>query len=92
MKWYKFGFTRLWDNLSLEIRNNRITRNQAIDIIKEVGNELPAKEISDFCKYVEITEKHFHEIAEKFRNSSIWHKNNNGKFEIPGFLLENWKW
>ena len=23
MKWYKFGFTREWDNLSIEIRNKR---------------------------------------------------------------------
>ena len=30
LKWYKFGFTRLFDNLSLEIRNGRMTREQAI--------------------------------------------------------------
>ena len=29
MKWYKFGFTRLWDNLSLEIRNGKLTRKKA---------------------------------------------------------------
>ena len=30
MKWYKFGFTRLFDNLSLEIRNGRMTRDEAL--------------------------------------------------------------
>ena len=30
LKWYKFGFTRLFDNLSLEIRNGRITREAAV--------------------------------------------------------------
>ena len=48
MKWYKFGFTRLWDNLSIEIRNGRIGREDAIDIIKNVGNENPIKEINLF--------------------------------------------
>ena len=92
MKWYKFGFTRLWDNLSLEIRNNRITREQAINIIKKVGNELPKKEISDFCKYVKITEKRFFQVAEKFRNKNIWNKNIKGKFVLDGFLIDKWKW
>lgn len=92
MKWYKFGFTRLWDNLSLEIRNKRITRQQAINIIKKVGDELPKKEISDFCKYVQITEKRFFEVAEKFRNKNIWKKNIKGKFVIDGFLVDKWKW
>ena len=92
MKWYKFGFTRLWDNLSLEIRNNRITRQQAINIIKKVGDELPKKEISDFCKYVQITEKRFFKVAEKFRNKSIWKKNIKGKFALDGFLIDKWKW
>ncbi len=92
MKWYKFGFTRLWDNLSLEIRNKRITRQEAVDIIKKAGDELPAKEISDFCRYVKITETRFFEIAEKFRNKDIWKKNLDGKFKLEGFLIDNWKW
>ena len=35
MKWYKFGFTREWDNLSIEIRNKKITRDKALEIIKK---------------------------------------------------------
>ena len=41
MKWYKFGFTRLFDNLSLEIRNGRITRAAAIEILRRRGDETP---------------------------------------------------
>ena len=33
LKWYKFGFTRLFDNLSIEIRNKRISREKALKII-----------------------------------------------------------
>ena len=92
IKWYKFGFTRLWDNLSLEIRNKRITRKQAIDIIVEAGNELPLKEISDFCHYIKITEKRFIEIMESFRNKKIWKQDINNKWYIKNFLVDNWKW
>ena len=43
MKWYKFGFTREWDNLSIEIRNKKITRNKALKIIKSKGFICPLK-------------------------------------------------
>ena len=85
-------FAETPENLSLEIRNNRITRQQAINIIKKVGDEQPKREISNFCKYVQITEKRFFEVAEKFRNKSIWKKNIKGKFVLDGFLIDNWKW
>ena len=34
IKWYKFGCTRLFDNLSIEIRNGRLTRNEALEIVR----------------------------------------------------------
>ena len=36
MKWFKFGFNRVWDNLSIEIRNKRISRNDAIKLLKKI--------------------------------------------------------
>lgn len=91
MKWYKFGFTRLWDNLSLEIRSGRMTRNDALEIIQRTGNEYPNEAIEKFCSWAEITEKDFLDIAEKFRNRDIWTKEGN-IWKIDGFLLENWNW
>ena len=92
MKWYKFGFTRLWDNLSLEIRNDRMTRNEAKQIIETAGEENPAKEIELFCDYVGISKKMFFEIANTFRNKDIWKKNSKGVWQIKNFLFENWDW
>ena len=40
LKWHKFGFTRTWDNLSLEIRYGRMTR-KSNKKIKETGLECP---------------------------------------------------
>lgn len=76
LKWYKFGFTRLWDNLSLEIRAGRMTREQALAIVQERGDEKPVKEIQKFCLWANISENEFFEIIEKFRNKDIWSLNN----------------
>jgi N-acetyl sugar amidotransferase len=92
MKWYKFGFTRIWDNLSLEIRNGRVTRDEAISKIRSLGEELPKEEISLFCKYVNISEPRFFEIANSLRNKNIWETNDQGVWSIKDFLIKDWKW
>ena len=91
MKWYKFGFTREWDNLSLEIRNQKISRQRAIKIISKRGFILPNQEIDKFCKYIGIKKKEFIRITDKFRNKKIWYKKKD-KWIIKNFLIENWSW
>ena len=91
LKWYKFGFTRAWDNLSIEIRKGRITRERAINIIKKIGQGAPHKEINSFCKYLGITNKNFYKIIEKFRNKKIWYKKKN-IWKIKGFLIKDFRW
>ena len=86
LKYYKFGFTRLFDNLSLEIRNKRITRLQAINIIKRASFQPPLKDINKFCKFINISTNKFFKIAEKFRNHDIWLKKN-GKWIIKNFIV-----
>ena len=91
LKWHKFGFTRAWDNLSIEIRKGRITRERAIDSIRKIGQDVPHKEINLFCKYLRITNKKFYKIIEKFRNKKIWYKEKN-IWKIKNFLINDFKW
>lgn len=91
LKWYKFGFTRTFDNLSLEIRNGRLTREQAIQIIKARGDETPHEDIAKFCDFVGISRGHFFEVIEKFRNPAIWVKKE-GTWAIEDFLVKDWHW
>ena len=91
LKWYKFGFTRTWDNLSLEIRNNRISRNNALKKIEKIGTEFPIGPIEMFCKWTNISLEQFFKIADKFRNKEIW-SYDEGKWKIKEFLFKNWDW
>ena len=88
MKWYKFGFTRDFDNLSIEIRKGRITRSRALDFINKKNFKPPKLAIKKFCNYYGITLKNFFKIAEKFRNKKIWKKNKKGFYEIKNFLIK----
>lgn len=91
LKWYKFGFTRSYDNLSVDIRNGRITRDQAIATLRKRGDETPHADIEAFCAWVGITKARFFEIAEKFRNKDIWEQKGQ-RWEIRDFLIPDWPW
>lgn len=91
LKWYKFGFTRVWDNLSLEIRNGRLTRERAIELTRELGDQTPHEDIAAFCRYVGIDEERFFAIAETFRNHEIWTEHE-GTWRIADFLIPDWSW
>lgn len=91
IKWLKFGFTRTFDNLALEIRNGRITRQQAIAVLRQRGDETPHDDIRSLCDYVGITPERFFQIVETFRNHEIWSRHD-GRWVIDGFLIPDWSW
>ena len=84
LKIYKFGFSRSYDNLSLEIRNKRISRRKAIEIIRKEKFKKPINDIKLFCRFINITTKKFYIICEKFRNKNIWiFKKNKWRLKYP---------
>lgn len=91
LKWYKFGFTRTWDNLSIEIRNGRLTRDQAVATLRKLGDETPRGDIRKFCAFAGISERRFYAVAERFRSRKVW-KKAGGRWTIPGFLLPDRRW
>ena len=91
LKWYKFGFSRLFDNLSLEIRNGRMTREQAVSTVRVRGDETPHEDIAKLCEFLGISPQKFFDIAETFRNRDIWVRDG-ATWKIPGFLVPEWNW
>jgi len=92
MKWYKFGLTKLWDNLAIEIREKRMTRDDAIDYLENNTESVPYKEIDSFCNYMKISKERFFEIAESHRNLDIWKKDKSNHWYLPEFKKEFGFW
>jgi len=83
----KFGYGRATDHACEDIRNGRLTRDAAKDLVREYDLEdLTSDYVSDFCSFIGISEAKFSEIMEKNRNREIWEKDNNGRWIIPGHL------
>lgn len=91
LKWHKFGMTRLFDNVTQEIRNGRMTRVEALNKLRELGEQRPDGDIDKFCSFTGITRQRFFEICEKFRNHEIWTQEN-GTWKIKDFIIPDWEW
>lgn len=86
-KWLKFGFNRVTDNASNEIRKGRLDRETAIKLVRDKDGFKPPKEyIQAFCDQIGISEKEFWSTAEKFRNTNIWKKNSKDEWYIEGWI------
>ena len=78
--WYttliKFGIGRATYESAQEIRNDKITRNEGVNLVKQYDQEFPKKYFKDFLKYIDIDERTFYKTIDKFRSPHLWKKNN----------------
>lgn len=91
LKWYKFGMLRSFDNLSVQIRYGELGRDAAIEILRRTGFQVPSDDIERFCDFAGKPVDWFWSVAESYRNTAVWRRNGN-RWEIPGFLIEDWAW
>ena len=87
IKFLKYGYSKIHDHCSREIRLKRMTRNQAIKLIKKYTYTKP-KDINTFLKWLEISESYFYKCINKFRDSNIWDFNN-GQWKLKDSVYLN---
>jgi hypothetical protein len=90
-KWHKFGITRTWDTLSMEIRAGRLTRTEALAFVRAHGDETPWDDIALFCRYLRISQPEYFAILERFRNRELWQRRD-GRWCIDNFLIPDFPW
>ena len=76
--WFiKTGRGRATEDAAIEVRNQIITRDEAVSLVKKYDGEFPKKYFKEILEYLDMTEEEFHEIIDKFRPEYLWQKNNN---------------
>jgi hypothetical protein len=68
-----------------------LTREQALEIIREAGDQTPKDDIRKFCSFAGIEVAEFMRIAECFRNPAVWTRHG-GAWKIRDFLISDWNW
>jgi N-acetyl sugar amidotransferase len=73
MKFIKYGYGRATDQLCIEIRAGRMTREEGVKALKEsTEGEVPMKYVPDFLEYLSITEQDFLDNLDRFTNKMIF--------------------
>lgn len=74
LAYIKFGYGRATREACSEIRCEHITREEGVALVQRYDHEFPKKHFRDFLNYLDIPEKHFWEITDRYRMPHIWQK------------------
>ena len=73
----KFGLGRASYDAAQEIRNNKITRDEGVNLVKKFDHEFPTNYFKEFLEYINISEELFYQTVDKFRSNHLWKFQNN---------------
>ncbi len=79
-KFFKFGFQRVSDMACRFVREGILTKEQAMQYIKDYDWVCDPLSKQDFCKTIDITEELFDETIDKFANRDLLIKDVNGNW------------
>ena len=74
-KFLKYGFSRP-ENVSLMVREGRITREEAVKWLNEEDHKLDRRMLEDFLSFIDYREEDFWKLTDKFANREILEKRN----------------
>lgn len=81
LKYLKFGYSRCTDHASMEIRYQRMAREEGIEMIKKYEYLKRPKNLDLFLKFTGITEKEFLDKIDHLRDPKIWEKDSKGEWQ-----------
>ena len=79
-KFVKYGYSRATDHVSYEIRHGRMTKEKGKELIINSEGKIPRTYFKEFLDFLNIDEKYFLKIRNKFTNPILFKKNNNQEF------------
>lgn len=68
----KFGLGRASYDASQEIRNNHLTRDEGVALVKRFDGELPQRYLRDVMDYLGMEAEYFLRLCDKFRSPHLW--------------------
>ncbi len=71
MKFIKFGYGRATDHTCKDIRSGKMTREEAIEIVKKMDH-IKSKDLYRWLEYIDWTEEEFDSVADTFRDPRVW--------------------
>ncbi len=77
LAYIKFGIGRTTSDSAHEIRDNKITREEGIALVKKFDGEFPQKHYQTFLDYCNITDEDVQNVLDSWRSDHLWEKKDN---------------
>jgi N-acetyl sugar amidotransferase len=85
-KYLKFGFGKATQEIGSAIRHGKMTREQGIQLVKQLDGRCGEFYLRKLCSYLEMTESELWEIADKYVNRKLFERGPDGKWK-PSFEI-----
>lgn len=80
LKFVKYGFGRTTDHVCIDIRNNRLTREEGLELVKKIDGKYPSIAISDFIEYSGLKKEEVDNVIDSFTNPLLFKRNIDGTY------------
>jgi N-acetyl sugar amidotransferase len=74
LSYIKFGIGRATSDSAHEIRDDKITREEGVLLVKKYDNEFPQLYFKETLEYLNITEELYWEVIDSWRSPHLWEK------------------
>jgi N-acetyl sugar amidotransferase len=87
LKYLKFGFGFVTDEVCYFIREGNMTREDAIKKVEKYDGKCGDKYLKEFCDYIEISKDEFWKVADQYVNKDLFKKDEVTGEWIPKFKV-----
>jgi len=81
LKYIKLGYGKISDHATREIRLKRMTREEGINLVKNLKQSEP-EDLEVFLNWIELSNEEFKSYYWNKRDKNIWKKNKNDEWEL----------
>jgi N-acetyl sugar amidotransferase len=74
MMYIKFGMGRATADAAQEIRTGKITRDEAVALVRKYDGEFPEQHLDDLLEYIGLSRDEFFVALDSFRPKNLWEK------------------
>lgn len=87
LKYYKFGFGFVTDEVCYDIREGRLSRQDGIKFVEKYDGKCDECYVREFCDYVDITAEEFWQVVDRFVNKELFLKDQATGRWVPRFKV-----
>ena len=93
LKFVKYGFGRATDHACIDVRNKRMTREEAVKVVQKYDGKYPHYAVDNFIEYSGLTRAQIDEVIDSYTNPVLFATDDTGSFlrDADGNLIKNFE-